>query len=123
MGSPINKFSDTIGVSRSLNRTLEDKHLRLIKSNIRKKKDMPKKPTIRTVVLGSNNPSSNVSNSTIKLYGNRYGLRAANERISSRKNKEFIYDDNKVSSAPNVQVKNAGDSFTFICQDNNQEEE
>jgi len=120
--SPINKFSDTIGVSRSLNRTLEDKHLRLIKSNIRKKKDMPKKP--RTVILGSNNPSSNVSNSTIKLYGNRYGLRAANERISSRKDKEFIYDDNKVSTAaPNVQVKNAGDSFTFIIKDNNQEEE
>jgi len=121
--SPINKFSDTIGVSRSLNRTLEDKHLRLIKSNIRKKKDMPKKPPIRNVVLGSSNPSSNVSNSTIKLYGNRYGLRAANERISSRKEKEFIYDDNKVNSAPNVQVKNAGDSLTFICQDDNQEEE
>merc|ERR1719367_1647571 len=59
---------------------------------------MPKKPPIRTVVLGSNNPSSN---SPIKLYGNRYGLRAANERISSKKEKDFIYDDNKVSTAPN----------------------
>jgi len=121
--SPINKFSDPIGVSRSFNHSLEDKHLRLIKSNIRKRKDMPKKPQIRTVVLGSTNPTPNISNSIVKLNGNRYGLRAANERTSSRKEKEFIYDDNKVSSGPKVQVKNAGDNYTFICHDNNQEEE
>ena len=121
--SPINKFSEPIGVSRSFNRTYEDKHLRLIKSNIRKRKDMPKKPQIRPVLLGSVNSTPNLSNSIIKLSGNRYGLRAANERISSRKDKDFIYEDNKLLSAPKVQVKSAGDNLAFICQDVNHEEE
>ena len=121
--SPINKFSEPIGVSRSFNRTYEDKHLHLIKSNIRKRRDMPKKPQIRPVLLGSANSTPNLSNPIVKLNGNRYGLRAANERISSKKDKDFIYDDSKLSSAPKVHVKNAGDNLTFIIRDNNQEEE
>jgi len=120
--SPINKFSEPIGVSRSFNRTFEDKHLRLIKSNIRKRKDMPKKPQIRPVLLGSANTAPNLSNSIVKLSGNRYGLRTAIERISSKKDKDFIYDDSKLPSIPKVQVKNTGDNLTFYAP-NNQEEE
>jgi hypothetical protein len=124
--APINKFSENIGEYRSFNRSLEDKHLRLIKqSGIKKRKDMPKKPPMRAVVIESaNNSANNLEHSIVKLNGNRYGLRAANERISSRKDKDFIYDDDvKLASAPKVQVKNTGDNLTFIYHDESQEEE
>jgi hypothetical protein len=125
--APINQFSEHIGQYRSFNRPLEDKHLRLIKhSNFKKRKDMPKKPPMRAVVIESaSNATNNLQHSIVKLNGNRYGLRAASERISSRKDKDFIYDDDvEQTSASKVQVKNEGGNLTFyLPHGQNQEEE
>ena len=126
--SPINSFSSeqsNIGVCRSFNRSFnDDKQLRIIKNlKIQKKKDMPKKNAIiRNVTIG--NSTQNLPNSIIKLRDNKYGLRAASERTSSRRNEDFIYDVDKVSSsAQKVQVKTDGDSLRFITNNANQEEE
>jgi len=83
---------------------------------------MPKKNvTIRNVALG--NSTQQLPNSLSKLRDTKYGLRAANERTSS-KNKDFIYDVDKLSStAQKVQVKTDGDSLRFISHASNEEEE
>lgn len=126
--SPINAFSSeqsNIGVYRSFNRSFnDDKQLRIIRNlKIQKKKDMPKKnEIIRKVALGNSTP--NLPSSIINPRDNKYGLRAANERTSSRRDKDFIYDVDKVSSsAQKVQVKTDGDSLRFITNNANQEEE
>lgn len=117
--SPINKFAETAGVCRSFHRHIEDKHLHNLK-NTSLKKIMPKKPQNiikRSVALGNGISTQKVTDSI------RYGLRAANERTPSRKDKEFIYDVDKLASVPKVQVKNVGDNFMFVCHDQDQEEE
>ena len=123
--SPINKFTEPIGVCRSFNRQLVDKHLHAKQNISLKKKVMPKKPQIirKNGALGSVITTQKLADSIVKFRENRYGLRAANERISSRKENDFIYDVDKLSSVPKVQVKNAGDNFLFVCHDQNQEEE
>jgi hypothetical protein len=86
---------------------------------------MPKKNVIiRNVALG--NSTQQLPNSISKLRGdnNKYGLRAANERTSSRRDKDFIYDVDKLpSTAQKVQVKTDGDSLRFISHAANEEEE
>jgi len=82
---------------------------------------MPKKNVIiRNVALG--NSTQNLPNTITKLRDSKYGLRAANERTSSRRDKDFIYDVDKLSSAQKVQVKTDGDSLRFIAQNENEEE-
>lgn len=124
--SPINKYTEPIGVCRSLDRQLQDKHLNLIKNlAIRKRKDMPKKPNttiIRNVAHGSTNTTQKLSDSLVTFRENRYGLRAASERVSSKKDKDFIYDVDKIASAPKVEVKNLGDNLLFVCPDADVEE-
>jgi len=124
--SPINKYMEPIGVCRSFNRQLQDKQLHLIKNiAIKKRKDMPKKPPttiIRNVALGSTNTTQKLSDSLVKFREKRYGLRAANERVSSKKNNDFIYNEDKVATAPKVEVKNAGDNLLFVCHDEDHEE-
>jgi len=84
---------------------------------------MPKKnEIIRKAVLGNSTP--NLPSSIINSRDNKYSLRAANERTSSRRDKDFIYDVDKLSSsAQKVQVKTDGDSLRFIANNANQEEE
>merc|ERR1712226_1012135 len=56
---------------------------------------MPKKPNttiIRNVAHGSTNTTQKLSDSLVTFRENRYGLRAASERVSSKKDKDFIYD-------------------------------
>lgn len=122
--SPINSFSSeqsNIGVCRSF-KNLNDEKLRIIRNlKIQKKKDMPKKNVIiRNVALG--NSTQTLPNTITKLKDSKYGLRAANERTSSRRDKDFIYDVDKLSSAQKVQVKTDGDSLRFIAQNENEEE-
>lgn len=110
--SPINKFAESAGLCRSFHRQVENKHLHHLK-NTSLKKTMPKKPqNIKRSV-----------DSIVRYPENRYGLRAANERTSSRKNEEFIYDVDKVSSVPEIQAKHVGDNIMFVCHDQNQVEE
>ena len=96
-------FAAPIGICRSFRQQDNvDKKLNYLrtlkKANF--KKTMPKKPS-------------------------HYGLRAASERITSKKDRHFDFEYNvdKLKSAPKVQVKNAGDNFVFVCDDQDQEEE
>lgn len=121
--SPINKFTESGGVCKSFHRNqVQDKHLHYIK-NTNLKKIMPKKPQIinRGVAFGNAITTQKLNESAARY---RHGLRAANERTSTKKDKDFIYNIDKLtSSAPKFQVKNAGDNFMFLCDDQNQEEE
>jgi len=86
---------------------------------------MPKKPNttiIRNVAHGSTNTTQKLSDSLVTFRENRYGLRAASERVSSKKDKDFIYDVDKIASAPKVEVKNLGDNLLFVCPDADVEE-
>jgi len=86
---------------------------------------MPKKNVIiRNVALENSTQQLPNSISKLRRDNNKYGLRAANERTSSRRDKDFIYDVDKLpSTAQKVQVKTDGDSLRFISHAANEEEE
>jgi hypothetical protein len=107
-------FAAPIGISRSFRQpdNVDQKlnYLRALKKT-NFKKNMPKKPQ--------------VINSIANLRESHYGLRAASERTTSKKDRHFDFEYNvdKLKSAPKVEVKNAGDNFVFVCDDQDQEEE
>ena len=122
--SPISKYTESAGVCRSFQRPSEHKHLHQLK-NTSLKKIMPKKPqdVKRVVALENVVSTQKLSNSIVKFHESRYGLRTANQRISSKRNNEFLYDVDRPTSATKVQVKNVGENFMFVCHDEDQEEE
>ena len=111
--SPFENFSDSIGVSGAFNRNREDKNLHVKRAIFKRKSTMPKTTNniIKDVITQGN---------TVRKL---YGLRAPSQRIPTRKEDDYVYNDNKIALAPKVEVKKSGDNLVFFRQDNELQEE
>ena len=111
--SPFENFSDSIGVSGAFNRSHQDRNLQLKRAIIKRKNTMPKTTNniIKDVITQGN---------TVRKL---YGLRAPSQRIPTRKEEDYVYNNNKIALAPKVEVKKSGDNLVFIRQDVEQNEE
>ena len=111
--SPFENFTDSIGASRAFNRNHEDKNLHVKRAIFKRKNTMPKTTNniIKDVITQGNNVR--------KLYG----LRAPSQRIPTRKEDDYVYNDNRIALAPKIEVKKSGDNLVFLRQDVEQQEE
>ena len=111
--SPFENFTDSIGASRAFNRNHEDKNLHVKRAIFKRKSTMPKTTNniIKDVITQGN---------TVRKL---YGLRAPSQRIPTRKEEDYVYNNNKIALAPKVEVKKSGDNLVFIRQDVEQHEE
>ena len=111
--SPFENFSDSIGVSGAFNRSHQDRNLQVKRAIFKRKNTMPKTTNniIKDVITQGN---------TVRKL---YGLRAPSQRIPTRKEDDYVYNDNKIALAPKVEVKKSGDNLVFFRQDNELQEE
>ena len=111
--SPFENFTDSIGASRAFNRNHEDKNLHVKRAIFKRKNTMPKTTNniIKDVITQGN---------TVRKL---YGLRAPSQRIPTRKEDDYVYNDNRITVAPKIEVKKSGDNLVFLRQDVEQQEE